>query len=228
MDDVVAHHSRRYPPRRGRVASSRPAAGRAHGRPARRRDDPLLRRPLLAVARARCCARFVAVVFNERLAARPALPRADARGALFTAAYVARVRARPRRSRRGRGSAFLARRLLVFRRYRFSSSRSSCRDSLARRARSRRSGARRGALRVRAALRRAWKLARADFVHAIGSLFTLAVLVCLRRRVLLFVLRGSATPGRRPRSPSRPSSSRRSSSSGRRCSTSTRPRVKVV
>jgi hypothetical protein len=43
---------------------------------------------------------------------------------------------------------------------------------------------------LRDALRRAWKLARADFVHAVGSLFTLAILVVLSQSVLVFVLRG--------------------------------------
>ena len=43
---------------------------------------------------------------------------------------------------------------------------------------------------VRAALPRAWQLARADFVHALGSLFTLAVVVILSQSVLLFILRG--------------------------------------
>jgi MFS family permease len=43
---------------------------------------------------------------------------------------------------------------------------------------------------VRAALRRAWQLARADFVHALGSLFTLAVVVILSQSVLVFILRG--------------------------------------
>jgi MFS family permease len=43
---------------------------------------------------------------------------------------------------------------------------------------------------VRAALARAWQLARADFVHALGSLFTLAVVVILSQSVLVFVLRG--------------------------------------
>jgi hypothetical protein len=41
----------------------------------------------------------------------------------------------------------------------------------------------------RAALPRAWQLARADFTHAIGSLFTLAVVVLLSQSVLVFVLR---------------------------------------
>ncbi len=41
-----------------------------------------------------------------------------------------------------------------------------------------------------AAFARAWKLARADFVHAIGSLFTLAILVLLSQSVLVLVLRG--------------------------------------
>jgi MFS family permease len=43
---------------------------------------------------------------------------------------------------------------------------------------------------VRAALPRAWQLARADFVHALGSLFTLAVVVILSQSVLVFILRG--------------------------------------
>lgn len=42
---------------------------------------------------------------------------------------------------------------------------------------------------LRAALPRAWQLARADFTHAIGSLFTLAVLVLLSQSVLVFILR---------------------------------------
>jgi MFS family permease len=46
------------------------------------------------------------------------------------------------------------------------------------------------AIPVRAALPRAWQLARADFVHALGSLFTLAVVVILSQSVLVFVLRG--------------------------------------
>jgi MFS family permease len=43
---------------------------------------------------------------------------------------------------------------------------------------------------VRVALPRAWQLARADFVHAVGSLFTLAVVVILSQSVLVFILRG--------------------------------------
>jgi len=43
---------------------------------------------------------------------------------------------------------------------------------------------------VRAALRRGLALARADFVHAVGSLFTLAVVVILSQSVLVFILRG--------------------------------------
>jgi len=43
---------------------------------------------------------------------------------------------------------------------------------------------------VRAALLRAWRLARADFLHALGSLFTLGVVVILSQTVLLFILRG--------------------------------------
>lgn len=43
---------------------------------------------------------------------------------------------------------------------------------------------------VPAAFARAWRLARADFIHAIGSLFTLAVVVLLSQSVLVFILRG--------------------------------------
>lgn len=43
---------------------------------------------------------------------------------------------------------------------------------------------------ARKSLRRAWRLARADFGHALGSLFTLAVVVLLSQSVLVFVLRG--------------------------------------
>jgi hypothetical protein len=43
---------------------------------------------------------------------------------------------------------------------------------------------------LRAALSRAWRLGRADFIHAIGSLFTLAVVVLLSQSVLVFILRG--------------------------------------
>ena len=42
----------------------------------------------------------------------------------------------------------------------------------------------------RASLARAWQLARADFVHAFGTLLTLGVLVFLTQAVLAFVLRG--------------------------------------
>jgi hypothetical protein len=45
-------------------------------------------------------------------------------------------------------------------------------------------------IRVRAALLRAWRLARADFVHTLGSMFTLAIVVLLSQSVLVFVLRG--------------------------------------
>lgn len=48
---------------------------------------------------------------------------------------------------------------------------------------------------VRASVRRAWRLARADFVHAVGVLFTLAILVFLSQSVLLFVLRGFGDAG---------------------------------
>jgi len=48
---------------------------------------------------------------------------------------------------------------------------------------------------LRAALPRAWRLARADFTHAAGSLFTLAVVVVLSQSVLVFVLRGFGDAG---------------------------------
>jgi hypothetical protein len=41
------------------------------------------------------------------------------------------------------------------------------------------------------AARRAWQLGRADYVHALGSLATLAILVLLSQGVLAFVLRGA-------------------------------------
>ena len=50
-------------------------------------------------------------------------------------------------------------------------------------------------VRVRAALVRAWRLARADFLHALGSLFTLAVVVVLSQSVLVFILRGFGDAG---------------------------------
>src|SRR3954454_16488931 len=43
---------------------------------------------------------------------------------------------------------------------------------------------------VRRAVARAWQLARADYLHAFGSLFTLAVVVFLTQAVLAFILRG--------------------------------------
>jgi hypothetical protein len=46
-----------------------------------------------------------------------------------------------------------------------------------------------------AALPRAWRLARADYAHAIGSLFTLAVVVVLSQSVLVFILRGFGDAG---------------------------------
>ena len=46
-----------------------------------------------------------------------------------------------------------------------------------------------------AAFSRAWRLARADFTHAIGSLFTLAVVVLLSQSVLVFILRGFGEAG---------------------------------
>jgi hypothetical protein len=44
---------------------------------------------------------------------------------------------------------------------------------------------------VREAFARAWKLARADYVHALGSLATLAIVVFLTQTVLAFILRGA-------------------------------------
>jgi hypothetical protein len=44
----------------------------------------------------------------------------------------------------------------------------------------------------RAAFARGWQLGRADFVHALGSLATLAILVFLTQTVLVFLLRGTA------------------------------------
>ena len=43
----------------------------------------------------------------------------------------------------------------------------------------------------RAALARAWRLGRADYVHALGSLATLAIVVFLTQTVLAFLLRGA-------------------------------------
>jgi hypothetical protein len=43
----------------------------------------------------------------------------------------------------------------------------------------------------RAAFRRAWQLARADYVHVLGSLATLAIVVFLTQMVLAFLLRGA-------------------------------------
>jgi hypothetical protein len=43
---------------------------------------------------------------------------------------------------------------------------------------------------LRAALPRAWQLARADYLHALGSLLTLGIVVVLSQSVLVFVLRG--------------------------------------
>jgi hypothetical protein len=45
-------------------------------------------------------------------------------------------------------------------------------------------------LSLRAALSRAWQLARTDLVHQVGSLLTLAVVVLLTQAVLAFILRG--------------------------------------
>jgi hypothetical protein len=43
----------------------------------------------------------------------------------------------------------------------------------------------------RAAVARAWRLARADYVHVLGSLATLAIVVLLTQGMLAFLLRGS-------------------------------------
>ncbi len=43
---------------------------------------------------------------------------------------------------------------------------------------------------LRRAVSRAWRLARADYVHGIGSLVTLAIVVLLTQAVLAFILRG--------------------------------------
>jgi len=44
---------------------------------------------------------------------------------------------------------------------------------------------------LRDSIRRAWRLARADFVHALGSLATFAIVVFLTQTVLVFLLRGA-------------------------------------
>jgi hypothetical protein len=43
----------------------------------------------------------------------------------------------------------------------------------------------------RDSIRRAWQLARADYVHALGSLATLAIVVFLTQAMLIFILRGA-------------------------------------
>jgi hypothetical protein len=43
---------------------------------------------------------------------------------------------------------------------------------------------------LRAAFARAWQLARVDYLHALGSLGTLAIVVFLTQAVLAFILRG--------------------------------------
>ncbi|HZT86028.1 MAG TPA: hypothetical protein VE984_11545 [Gaiellaceae bacterium] len=43
---------------------------------------------------------------------------------------------------------------------------------------------------LRGAFARAWQLARADYLHALGSLATLAIVVFLTQAVLAFILRG--------------------------------------
>jgi hypothetical protein len=44
---------------------------------------------------------------------------------------------------------------------------------------------------LRTAFRRAWQLARADYVHVLGSFATLAIVVLLTQGVLAFLLRGT-------------------------------------
>jgi hypothetical protein len=44
---------------------------------------------------------------------------------------------------------------------------------------------------ARASLARAWQLARADYIHALGSLATLAIVVLLTQGMLAFLLRGT-------------------------------------
>jgi hypothetical protein len=44
---------------------------------------------------------------------------------------------------------------------------------------------------LRRAFARAWELARAGYVHALGSLATLAIVVFLTQTVLAFILRGA-------------------------------------
>jgi small basic protein len=48
---------------------------------------------------------------------------------------------------------------------------------------------------LRAAFRRAWQLARADYLHAFGSIATLAILVFLTQAVLAFTLRSFSDTG---------------------------------
>ena len=48
---------------------------------------------------------------------------------------------------------------------------------------------------LRAAFARAWQLARADYVHALGSLVTLGIVVILTQAMLAFVLRGFGGAG---------------------------------
>jgi hypothetical protein len=45
---------------------------------------------------------------------------------------------------------------------------------------------------LRAGLARAWRLARADYIHVLGSLAALAIVVLLCQGVLAFILRGAA------------------------------------
>jgi hypothetical protein len=45
---------------------------------------------------------------------------------------------------------------------------------------------------IRAGLRRAWQLARADYIHVLGSIAALAIVVLLCQGVLAFILRGAA------------------------------------
>ena len=74
------------------------------------------------------------------------------------------------------------------------------------------------------ALRRGLELGRADFVHALGTLCTLGLLVFLTGQVMIFVIYGASGQAIRSPPSSRRSCSRRSSSSARPSSTTTRLR----
>ena len=101
----------------------------------------------------------------------------------------------------------------------------AARGRLARVRRARRAGGGRGADGVLGRFRRGVELARADYVHALGGLATLAIVVLRHALPLAFLLRAQAD-NTEPRGRASPtSSSRRCSSSAPRCSTSTRRRV---